>query len=169
MNKRKSYLELKKSIHLKVNPIVNNGNFYISVSVLNDKNNYIKDPNENKALHMPKQFYFERQIKTKLYRSEIIKTMLLELDRNAKDLILWLLLEIQPNIDYIIINKEDYCKQMNVSIKTAQRAIKSLIEKNIIATSKEIDVYFINPAIFFNGNRIKHYPNNIQIYKPNKK
>ena len=169
MNKRTSYLELKKSIHLKINPIVNDGNFYISVSILEDKKNYVKDPKENKALHMPKQFYFERQIKTKLYRSEIIKTMLLELDRNAKDLILWLLLEIQPNIDYIIINKEDYSKQMKVSIKTTQRAIKSLIDKNIIAISKEIDVYFINPAIFFNGNRIKHYPNNIQIYKSNKK
>jgi len=172
MDKTKKYQELKLSKHLKDNPLTKG--FIISVSILNDKNNYIKDPNELGALYNPKQYQFERQINSKIYRSKFTKKAVLQLNSNAKNLFLWIMFEIQPKTDYIHINKADTSKELNISVKTLERAIKSLCSKinvydvniQILQISKEIDVYFINPAFIFSGDRKKKYPEKCKIYKP---
>lgn len=172
MDKTKKYQELKLSKHLKDNPLTKG--FIISVSILNDKNNYIKDPNELDALYNPKQYQLERQINTKIYKSKITKNAVLQLNSNAKNLFLWIMFEIQPKTDYIHINKADTSKELNISVKTLERAIKSLCSKinvydvniQILQISKEIDVYFINPAFIFSGDRKKKYPEKCKIYKP---
>ena len=82
--------------------------------------------------------------------------------------------EIQPKTDYIYINKADTSKELNISVKTLERAIKSLCSKinvydvniQIMQMSKETDVYFINPAFIFSGDRKKKYPEKCKIYKP---
>ena len=172
MDKTKKYQELKLSKHLMDNPLTKG--FIISVSILNDKNNYIKDPNELAALYNPKQYQLERQINTKIYKSKITKNAVLQLNSNAKNLFLWIVFEIQPKTDYIHINKADTSKELNISIKTLERAIKELCNKitifgvntQIIQMSKEIDVYFINPAFIFSGDRKKKYPQRCKEYKP---
>jgi len=172
MDKTKKYQELKLSKHLKDNPLTKG--FIISVSILNDKNNYIKDPNELDALYNPKQYQLERQINTKIYRSKVTKKAVLQLNSNAKNLFLWIMFEIQPKTDYIHINKADTSKELNISTKTLERAIKELCNKitifgintQIMQMSKETDVYFINPAFIFSGDRKKKYPQRCKEYKP---
>ena len=172
MDKIQKYQELKLSKHLKDNPLTKG--FIISVSILNDKNNYIKDPNELDALYNPKQYQLERQINTKIYRSKFTKKAVLQLNSNAKNLFLWIMFEIQPKTDYIHINKADTSKELNISTKTLERAIKELCNKinvydvniQILQISKEIDVYFINPAFIFSGNRLNKYPQRCKEYKP---
>ena len=172
MDKIQKYQELKLSKHLKDNPLTKG--FIISVSILNDKNNYIKDPNELGALYNPKQYQLERQINTKIYRSKFTKKAVLQLNSNAKTLLWWIMFEIQPKTDYIHINKADTSKELNISVKTLERAIKSLCSKinvydvntQIMQMSKETDVYFINPAFIFSGDRKKKYPQRCKEYKP---
>lgn len=172
MDKVQKYQELKLSKHLKDNPLLKG--FFISVSIMKDKNNYVKDPNELAALYNPKQYQLERQINTKIYKSKITKNAVLQLNSNAKNLFLWIVFEIQPKTDYIHINKADTSKELNISIKTLERAIKELCNKitifgvntQIIQMSKEIDVYFINPAFIFSGNRLNKYPQRCKEYKP---
>ena len=154
MDKTKKYQELKLSKHLKDNPLTKG--FIISVSILNDKNNYIKDPNELGALYNPKQYQLERQINTKIYRSKFTKKAVLQLNSNAKNLFLWIMFEIQPKTDYIHINKNEVSKELNISVKTLERAIKSLCSKinvydvniQILQMSKETDVYFITKFFY---------------------
>ena len=164
MDKTKKYQELKLSKYLKDNPLTKG--FIISVSILNDKNNYIKDPNELGALYNPKQYQFERQINSKIYRSKFTKKAVLQLNSNAKTLLWWIMFEIQPKTDYIHINKNEVSKELNISVKTLERAIKELcnnitiigINTQIMPMSKETDVYFVNPAFIFSGDRKKAYP-----------
>lgn len=166
MDKTKKYQELKLSKHLKDNPLLKG--FFISVSIMNDKNNYIKDPNELDALYTPKEYYFERQINTKIYRSKHTKQIVLNLNPPAKDLLWWIMFELQAKTDYIHINKTDTSKELKVSTKTIERALKTLCSKEIkiLCKSKEIDVYFLNPIFFFSGNRTKKYPTKCKEYKP---
>lgn len=166
MDKVQKYQELKLSKHLKVNPFVKD--LYISVSVLKDNNNYIKHPEENDALYTPKEYYFERQINSKVFRSKFTKKAVLQLNSNAKTLLWWIMFEIQPKTDYIHINKADTSKELNISTKTIERALKTLCSKEIkiLCKSKEIDVYFLNPIFFFSGNRTKKYPTKCKEYKP---
>ena len=51
-------------------------------------------------------------------------------------------------------------KEFGISKATFYRGIEELLEKKFIARHKSLGLYFINPAIFFNGNRarfIKEY------------
>ena len=166
MDKTKKYQELKLSKHLKDNPFVKD--LYISVSVLKDNNNYIKHPEENDALYTPKEYYFERQINSKVFRSKHTKQIVLNLNPPAKDLLWWIMFELQAKTDYIHINKTDTSKELKVSTKTIERALKTLCSKEIkiLCKSKEIDVYFLNPIFFFSGDRKKKYPQRCKEYKP---
>ena len=82
MDKTKKYQELKLSKYLKDNPLTKG--FIISVSILNDKNNYIKDPNELGALYNPKQYQLGRQINSKIYRSKFTKKQYYNLIQTLK-------------------------------------------------------------------------------------
>ena len=76
---------------------------------------------------------------------------------------------IKRNQDYIKIDKTAYLKENNInSINTYKAAIKELQINLIICPTIIKDHYFINPCIFFAGNRIKNYPENVVIYTPKK-
>lgn len=70
-----------------------------------------------------------------------------------------------PNVDSIYLNwfeVEDYSKQydLKISERSFYNAMKELLKKGFIAESEKINQYWINPHLFFNGNRmvfIKEY------------
>lgn len=58
--------------------------------------------------------------------------------------------------DMIFFTHEDpYAREMNVSKYPFYRGINELIEKKFIARHKSDGLYFINPALFFNGDRAR--------------
>ena len=77
--------------------------------------------------------------------------------------------EVQNNQDYVLINLTR-CKSENnfKSNKTYYNALNELKVKCIICSSAVKHVYFINPRLFFCGNRTKMYPENVVIYTPKK-
>lgn len=64
-----------------------------------------------------------------------------------------------PNADSIYLNwfeVEDYSKQhdLQISERSFYNAMKELLEKGFIAESERINQYWINPHLFFNGDRM---------------
>ena len=64
-----------------------------------------------------------------------------------------------PNSDSIYLNwfeVEDYSKQhdLQISERSFYNAMRELLEKGFIAESERINQYWINPHLFFNGDRM---------------
>ena len=148
---------------LQNNPFTNN--LKIVVSKLEDKTTY--QSTDGILLH--KQYYFEREPYIKLYNNTIHRKLLANLSGNSIKLLFWLMYRIKRNQDYIKIDKTAYLKENKInSINTYKAAIKELQINLIICPAIIKDHYFINPCIFFAGNRIKYYPENVVIYTPKK-
>ena len=148
---------------LQNNPFTNN--LKIVVSKLEDKTTY--QSTDGILLH--KEYYFEREPYIKLYNNHIHRKLLANLSGNSIKLLFWLMYRIKRNQDYIKIDKTAYLKENNInSINTYKAAIKELQINLVICPAIIKDHYFINPCIFFAGNRIKYYPENVVIYTPKK-
>ena len=148
---------------LQNNPFTNN--LKIVVSKLEDKTTY--QSTDGILLH--KQYYFEREPYIKLYNNTIHRKLIANLSGNAIKLLFWLMFRIKRNQDYIKIDKTAYLKENKInSINTYKAAIKELQINLLICPAIIKDYYFINPCIFFSGNRIKNYSENVVIYEPKK-
>ena len=148
---------------LQNNPFTNN--LKIVVNKLEDKTTY--QSTDGILLH--KEYYFEREPYIKLYNNPIHRKLLANLSGNSIKLLFWLMYRIKRNQDYIKIDKTAYLKENNInSINTYKAAIKELQINLVICPAIIKDHYFINPCIFFAGNRIKYYPENVVIYTPKK-
>ena len=148
---------------LQNNPFTNN--LKIVVSKLEDKTTY--QSTDGILLH--KQYYFEREPYIKLYNNTIHRKLIANLSGNGIKLLFWLMFRIKRNQDYIKIDKTAYLKENKInSINTYKAAIKELQINLLICPAIIKDYYFINPCIFFSGNRIKNYSENVVIYEPKK-
>jgi len=161
MNKK----ELKNQELLKNNPLIDN-NFKIVVNKITDKKTF--QSSDGVLLH--KEFYFEVQPMIKTIKTPENRLLIAQLSAAATKLYHWITFEIQVNQDYVLINPAR-CKDENLfkSNKTYYNALTELKVKCIICASAIKHVYFINPRLFFCGNRTKMYPNSVVIYKPVKK
>lgn len=68
-------------------------------------------------------------------------------------------LQENPNVDGIHLpwfTVEDYSKSngLKISRTTFHRALREMIEKGFIAESEYLNFYWINPNLFFNGDRM---------------
>ena len=89
----------------------------------------------------------------KIYINEI--SALFNLTKSAIRVLGYLLTALKPNNDSVLFILEDcmtYTKYKHK--KDVFSGLASLMEANIIARSRHDFMYFINPLIFFNGNRI---------------
>ena len=109
-----------------------------------------------------KAFYLEKVKKTSIYHCESCKEITLGLSDKALRLYTWIYMSITPGKDFIRLNKELYMKRTNTkSINTYKAAIAELIRYCYITQTEYRTVYYINPNIFFSGNRLNKYPNRI--------
>ena len=109
-----------------------------------------------------KSFYVEKTKKTVLYHCDSCKENTLGLSDKALRLYMWVQLTLNPGQDFIEINKDTYMKKSGTkSINTYKDALKELIRYSYIAATEFPTVFWINPNIFFSGNRLNKYPNNI--------
>lgn len=98
----------------------------------------------------------------KLFQTSERRIIINNFSDRSQRLFIWLMFETTTGKDYVIINKERYMKENCVkAVNTISNAIKELLRYGIIANTYIKDVYWINPDFFFNGSRIKKYPNNI--------
>ena len=158
MNKK----QLKNIDLLKNNPLVDN-NFKIIVNKLTDKKTF----QNSDGILIHKEFYFEVQPVIKTIKTPENRILIAQLSAAANKLFNWITFEVQTNQDFVLINIERCKKENNFkSNKTYYNALNELKAKCIICNSTVKHVYFINPRLFYCGNRTKMYPNNVQIYQP---
>lgn len=99
----------------------------------------------------------------KIYVSAEKRKKTNSLSTRAKELLLWLIYEVNTNEDFIWINRVRYMQENKISsMNTYRAAVNDLIFHGFIIRSVVNAVYWINPALFFNGNRIKKYSKNIK-------
>lgn len=62
---------------------------------------------------------------------------------------------LKPNQDKVIIRTKECCKYAGYSSETPVRAgIGDLIKNGFLARTEYTEEYYINPMLFFNGNRV---------------
>jgi hypothetical protein len=89
----------------------------------------------------------------KVFKDQL--TIIFELSKTAQRVLTYFIKMLGMNEDYVIFDKNK-AKQYSglnstVSIYTG---LTELIQKNVIARSNLTQIYFINPAILFNGDRL---------------
>ena len=111
-----------------------------------------------------KSFYVERTKKVSLYKCESCMDNIIGLSDKALRLYTWVLLHLIPGKDYIQLNQEYYMRKNNVkSINTYKSAITELSRYAFISQVPGYkSIYWINPNIYFSGNRLNKFPNNIE-------
>ena len=83
------------------------------------------------------------------------------LSAKAKDLLWFIVYELKAGRSYVVVNVKRYLEEVKVSRKTYRRAVLDLIAASIIAPTSITNVFYINPAMFFNGSRIKKFPEKV--------
>jgi len=116
------------------------------------------------AIYERASFEYEATPYCKVFADAARRLHMVELTPRGKDLLMWLIYEIKPGKDWLHLNKERYMAENKISsINTYKAALKELIKKRFIGITVEIDYYWLNPHYFFNGNRIKAFPENVVV------
>lgn len=99
---------------------------------------------------------------TKKYDSEQFKKVFrlqqiadLDLSKHATKVFFYIMDNLQVNKDFIFFDFDE-CSEFTKykTKKTILNALGQLVDKKIIARSKSHNIYFINPAFIFNGDRL---------------
>jgi hypothetical protein len=108
-------------------------------------------------------FDFEAEPLVRMYVKAEYRNAYAKLSGKAKILFGWIIYELDYGKDWLWINKKRYMKECDVSLNTYKPAVNELCVSLFLAKSIYMDVYFINPRIFFSGSRPKKYPDNVVI------
>jgi hypothetical protein len=91
-------------------------------------------------------------------------------DRNnlslrSKEMFLWMIGKLRSGEDVVLIHPENYMALFDIaSVSTVRKAIKGLINADIIAKTDVRNVYFINANYLFRGSRIRKWPEQSRPY-----
>lgn len=104
----------------------------------------------------------------KIFTSQV--SAFYELENNSIKVFAYVMRNMKPNIDQIYLNPDDM--KLTIGYKSRNpvvTGISVLIEKKFIARTPLKHWYFINPTIFFNGDRISFINSYKKKQKPDQK
>lgn len=111
---------------------------------------------------LPVEVELEKDAICKVYVDANRRKMMVLLSARAKDLLLWLIYEVESGKDWLWINKDRYMAESNVkAYNTYKDARNELINNSFLQSTTIQNVYFINPHFFFNGSRVNNFPKNV--------
>lgn len=111
---------------------------------------------------LPVEVELEKDASCKVYVDSNRRKMMVVLSSRAKDLLLWLIYEVESGKDWLWINKDRYMTECNIkAYNTYKDARNELIQNSFLQATTTQGVYFINPHFFFNGSRINNFPKNV--------
>lgn len=143
---------------LGINPFLDH--LVIEVNSFEFKHQYKKDKDGDL---LPVVGEVEAERKTSLYVASEKRLRANKLSPRAKELYLWLLYEADNGKDYLWLNRVRYMKENDINSPTTYRsAINELISNGFVSRTVVGAVYWLNPALFFNGNRIVKFPKNLE-------
>lgn len=85
----------------------------------------------------------------------------------AKDMVLWIAHQLPYQQDYLEMDMEKYCKDMEVAQSTFYACRQALINHLIIPRVSRKNTYWVNPTYLYKGNRIKNFRDNVKFYNEN--
>ncbi len=101
----------------------------------------------------------------RFYINDVLNDDVNRLYLRSKEMLLWIMGRLRSGDDLIVINREKYMKEMNItSLPTVRKAIKGLLDADIIAKTNVRGVYYINAIYFFRGSRIRKWPEHSRPY-----
>lgn len=108
----------------------------------------------------------EKQKHTKLYHTAYDDKLFFNLNSKARDIILYILLNIKENEDFIELSLKKIQQKVKISKKIYYDGLKELKEKAFVANRTQ-GTFWINPQLIFNGNRKsffeEFYPQNVVV------
>ena len=100
-------------------------------------------------------YNFDRGLFVKVF---IGKAPFLNLSRGGKALFLYIISIMRENVDTVFFNYDEAMLSLEYSSKeSVYCSVAELLEKKFIAKTMYSNVFFINPSIFFRGDRAKYY------------
>lgn len=109
-------------------------------------------------------FEFDADVYCKVFSDSKRRLKMVLLTPRGKDLLLWLIYEADKGKDWLWLNKDRYMEENNISsMNTYRGAVNDLIKNGYMTKTIVTDVYWLNPMFFFNGNRIKAFPDNVKV------
>jgi len=118
----------------------------------------------------PIEYYIEREESVKIYYADGSKKLIQGLSPAGKVLYLFILYHLENGKDWFVLNRPLFLSQTNTgSVNTLKKALIELQEETIISPTTQKDVYWINPKLFFCGNRAMKYKDNVEIKSTYKK
>lgn len=144
---------------LGVNPY--RGAIKIRVTEVLSQTEFTKD---NDGELCKKRYYIEKDKSSKLYKVAGLPELTDRMTPKAQRLFLYMLVRIETNKEYFSLNTKHYMRTNGVkSMRTVNDAIKELLHNNIIIATSVRYVFFVNPTVMFSGDRLKHFPDNIEV------
>lgn len=140
------------------NPFI--ANLIISVTQVEFKGQYKKDKDGDVVPYVGD---IENDTCTRVYNSSDRRLRMSNLTSGAKGLLLWIIYEADAGKDYLWVNRVRYMEENNIkSVNTYRAAINELISTSFVNRTIVGGVYWINPALFFNGSRKDRFPKNVK-------
>lgn len=99
-----------------------------------------------------KQIEVDEEQFTKLYTSQL--KSLFQLGNGAIRVFAYIQTKVKPNSDTFLFDLEKCGEYTSLSVSTIYKGLAELVKNEFIARSKYDFLYYINPLIFFNGDRI---------------
>lgn len=116
------------------------------------------------VLHAP-EYYLEKTECARVYYGAGVRDSIYKLSSCGQSMLWYIVLHLEKDCDYLRINSENYMSKCGIkSINTYKTAIKELMRYCFIAPSADYkDVYWINPEVMFNGDRLKKFTDKMVI------
>lgn len=116
------------------------------------------------GVFVQQSFLYDRVSSTRVFHSQDVEAALALLSPTGLKLYVFIEQRLVNNQDWIQLNKELFMAKFKVKAeKSVNSAIKELLRYCFITSSHYNSVYWINPSIWFCGDRLKKYPSNIVI------
>lgn len=113
---------------------------------------------------IPAESLVERQKITKVYLSAALRDRAMNLSAGAQRMFIYILYDLDTNKDWVTIVPKDYEKRAKKgTLNVYKKAIDELVRYSYLTPTLYRYVYWINPALFFSGNRITKYKENVII------
>lgn len=153
MKKQEEYDEAE----LVNNPFI--ANLTIPVSRITNYKEFRLGPD---GINLPVSFFLDRTPSTKIYHGENRLKKLADISDRAVRMVMYMMMTIENGKHFIRLNEDRYRKMFDIrSPNTYKDTIKELVTAAYIARTNYKTVFWINPDLFFSGDRTKAFPDKL--------
>lgn len=141
-----------ESLSIPVNKVTMKGQFRATKEIAVD----------GRPIVVPVEVEIESESYCKVFNDAKRRKVMVNISKPGKELFLWLIYELESGKDYVWLNKTRYLRENGIkSLNTYRAAVRDLILNGFMVQTVATDVYWINPALFFTGSRLRNFPQNV--------